>query len=106
MHDNAPPHKAAFTKEVSIGRNIEPIVWLALSPDLNPVEALWSQTKDYIKVYYPDLEHGRERTSAELRAIILEAWDSNSPKFLENFVRSMSERCQTVLETNGSATRF
>ncbi|KAI0997133.1 hypothetical protein K3495_g11055 [Podosphaera aphanis] len=60
MRDNAPPHKAAFTREVLIGRNIESIIWPAFSPDLNPIEAVWSQMKDYIEVHYPDLEHGRE----------------------------------------------
>ena len=106
MHDNAPPHKAAFTREVLRVNNIQPIVWPAFSPDLNPIEAVWSEMKDFIEAHYPDLENGWERTSAELRLIILEAWDSISPDFLENLVRSMPERCRAVFDAQGGATRF
>ena len=106
MHDNAPPHKAAYTREVLRVNNIQPIVWPAFSPDLNPIEAVWSEMKDFIEAHYPDLENGWERTSAELRLIILEAWDSISPDFLENLVRSMPERCRAVFDAQGGATRF
>ncbi|KAI0996614.1 hypothetical protein K3495_g11570 [Podosphaera aphanis] len=106
MHDKAPSHKAAFTRKVLIGRNIKPIVWPAFSPDLNPIETLWSQMKHYIEVHYPDLEQEWERTSAELRAIILKAWNSISPDFPENLVRSIPERCYAVFEANGGAPRF
>ncbi|KAI1003059.1 hypothetical protein K3495_g5145 [Podosphaera aphanis] len=106
MHDNEPPHKAAFTREVLKANNIEPNVWPTFSPDLNPIETVWSKMKGFIGAHYPDLENGRERTSAELRLIILEAWDSISPDFLENLVRSMPESCQAVFDAHGGTTRY
>ena len=71
MHDNALSHKAAFTREVLRVNNIQPMVWPAFSPDLNPTEAVWSEMKDFIEAHYPDLENGWERMSAEHRLIIL-----------------------------------
>ncbi|KAI1003680.1 hypothetical protein K3495_g4530 [Podosphaera aphanis] len=75
MQDNAPPHKAAFTRDGLRAENMEPIIWAAYSPDLNPIEALWSKMKDFIENRYPDLENGREREriTEELRRIIQEA---------------------------------
>ncbi|KAI0993443.1 hypothetical protein K3495_g14741 [Podosphaera aphanis] len=60
MQDNAPPHKAAFTRDRLRAENIEPIIWAAYSPDLNPIEAVWSKMKDFIEDRYPDLENGRD----------------------------------------------
>ena len=73
MQDNALPHKAAFTRDRLRAENIEPIIWAAHSPDLNPIEAVWSKMKDFIEDRYPDLENGRERITEELRLIVREA---------------------------------
>lgn len=106
MQDNAPPHKAAFTRESLRVKNIEPINWPPYSPDLNPIEAVWSEMKDYIENQYPELEDGRERSSAELRIIILEAWDSISHNSLQYLIGSMPARCQAVIVAGGGATRY
>ena len=106
MQDNASPHKAAFTRESLRVKNIEPINWPPYSPDLNPIEAVWSEMKDYIENQYPELEDGRERSSAELRIFILEAWDSISHKSLQHLIGSMPARCQAVIVAGGGATRY
>ena len=49
MQDNVPPHKAAFTRDRLRAENMEPIIWAAYSPDLNPIEAVWNKMKDYIE---------------------------------------------------------
>ncbi len=106
MQDNAPPHKAAFTRDRLRAENMEPIIWAAYSPDLNPIEAVWSKMKDFIEVRYPDLENGRERITEELRRIIQEAWDSIDGDFLGNLIHSMPTRCQAVFDAQRGATKY
>lgn len=60
MHDNDPLHKAAYSREDLRVNNINPTIWLAFTSDLNPIQAVWSETKDFIEVRYPDQEDGRE----------------------------------------------
>lgn len=61
MQDNVPAHKAAITRDRLRAENMKPIIWAPYSPDLNPIEAVWSKMKDFIEDRYPDLENGRER---------------------------------------------
>ncbi|KAI0998595.1 hypothetical protein K3495_g9601 [Podosphaera aphanis] len=49
MQDNAPLHKAAFTRDRLKAVNMEPIIWAVYSPDLDPIEAVWSKMKDFIE---------------------------------------------------------
>jgi transposase len=48
MQDGAPGHSAAYTQEQLLERGIRPIFWPAFSPNLNPIEAVWNNMKDYI----------------------------------------------------------
>ena len=106
MQYNAPPHRAAITRDRLRAENMEPIIWAAYSPDLNPIEAVWSKMKDFIEDRYPDLENGRERRTEELRRIIQEAWDSIDGDFLENLIHSMPRKCQAVFDAQGGATKY
>ena len=40
MHDNAPPHRAAYTKNWMKENKINLLIWPPSSPDLNPIENL------------------------------------------------------------------
>ena len=82
MQDSAPGHAAGYTLTELEERGIVPIYWPAFSPDLNPIELVWNQMKDYIEACYPDLPGGRQRTYDQLRGIVQEAWDSITPELL------------------------
>ena len=98
MQDNAPAHKAAITRDRLRAENMEPIIWAPYSPDLNPIETVWSKMKDFIDDRYPDLENGRERRTEELRMITQETWDSIDRDFLGNLFHSTPTRCQAVFD--------
>jgi hypothetical protein len=77
-----------------------------ISPDLNPIEAIWDKIKDYIEVYYPDLPGGRQRSYNQLRGIAQKAWDSITPDLLAEVVATMQDRCQAVIDAQGGHTKY
>ena len=106
MQDNAPGHSSPRTQEEPRERLIQPISWPAFSPDLNPIEAVWDQMKDYIQIKYPGMGGGRQRSHDLLRMIVMEAWDSVKPEFLSGLIEIMPSRCRAVFDADGVPTKY
>ena len=106
MHDNAPSHSAIGSVNFLRAYGIEPIHWPAFSPDLNPIEAVWSHMKNFIQVKYPEFERGSLRPSEGVRQIIQEAWDAITPQQLLTLIESMPRRCQAVIDADGGPTPY
>jgi hypothetical protein len=102
QQDNAKGHAAAFTRSVLEAAEIRVIEWPALSPDLNPIETLWDDMKDYIQNHYPKVHNSYKR----LREAVQEAWDSIPHERVIELVRSMRERCQAVIAAKGWHTKY
>lgn len=99
QQDNDPKHTAIINKQY-VETNINHIGWWpAQSPDLNPIENLWSI-----------LEHRlRSRTcnnEVELFNILQEGWNALESSLLTKLVDSMPRRCQAVIDSNGYATKY
>lgn len=54
MQDNVRVHAARIVREVLDTLQIEVMVWPPCSPDLNPIENLWSLMKEKIYMLYPE----------------------------------------------------
>ena len=106
MQDNAPGHSSSRTREELRERLIQPISWPAFSPDLNPIEAVWDQMKDYIHIKYPGMGCGMQRSHDLLRMIVMKAWDSVKPEFLSGLIESMPSRCRAVFDADGGPTKY
>jgi transposase len=82
--DNAKGHASAYTKSVFQSIDIRPIYWPAFSPDLNPIETLWDDMKDYIQEHYPEAHRSYKR----LRATVQEAWESITIERIRELIRT------------------
>jgi transposase len=97
QHDNASIHRSRMTQQWLQEQEIDLMSWPALSPDLNPIENLWSvlarsvyeDNKQYHSIY-------------ELKMAILRCWEKISRGTIEKLILSMPKRCIDVLECKGA----
>lgn len=62
VQDNAPPNKVSMTQEALRAKNITIISLPPFSPDLNPIESVWCEIKNFIAVRHPDLGGWQKRS--------------------------------------------
>lgn len=99
QHDNDPKHTATIVKTYLDRKNIHVLSWPAQSPDLNPIENLWSILDQRSKERRPS-------TTQELFEILKHEWNALPSDVLQRLVESMPRRCQAVIENKGFATKY
>ncbi len=73
--------------------------WLAGSPDLNPIEAVWKLMKDIV-------EKQRPKTITELNAIISKVWENFNQDLIKSLIYSMPRRLEKCIEVQGEVTGY
>lgn len=106
MQDGASAHTSKYTTAYLKYLGVTTIKWPAYSPDLNPIEMVWSFMKDYIAQKYPDPPFGQQYKLEELRNQVLEAWEAVTPEFLKKLIDSMRDRCRAVISARGGHTKY
>ena len=99
MDDNARPHTAHAIQEYLEREGIEPLEWLALSPDLNPIEHVWNSLQTAISA-----RQVKPRGIQELGAMLVQEWDNMIQAFIRNLIGSMRRHCHADIDSNGSHT--
>lgn len=94
QQDNARFHTTPETLSYLHGRGVTSIEWPPWSPDLNPIENLWSDLKRRVYSHHP-------QTLEELEQYIREEWDATDLNFISHICRSMPHRLQLVLDNEG-----
>jgi hypothetical protein len=71
------------------------------SPDLNPIENVWSVIKQRIKAcsMFPS-------TIEEMKVAVQEEWDRLQPADFNKYIDSMPERLQQLKERRGMQTQY
>jgi hypothetical protein len=93
--DNAPCHRARSVVKWMADHNVDRLDWPAQSPDLNPIENLWSILATRVQKAAP-------RTKRELIEALIAAWYRNiTPDHIQKLVQSMPNRCKQVLRSKG-----
>lgn len=82
MQDNSPVHNASIIMEFLGRQGFETMQWCPMSPDLNPIENVWS----YITFDWPEME---QRSLRALDQLVNEKWEAlrenRSMIFFETF---------------------
>jgi hypothetical protein len=99
LHDNAPMHKAGVATEWLHRAGVDVIVFPPYSPDLNPIENLWSIIATQVNLHQCE-------TVEELSDVVLRVWAETSKVMCKKLATSMRKRCARVLAANGSHTKY
>ena len=101
MQDNAFDHATKVTIEKLSKRDIRVIWWLTFNLDLNLIEKIWDEMKNWIqKNYFEQLNYDR------FRSVVMTTWDHISIDFLSDLIDSMPDRCQAVIDANDRHTKY
>jgi hypothetical protein len=80
------------------------------SPDLNPIEHIWSIIKHYLQKFYPDLvDRGTKNPRAirqEMVDAVIHCWELLDPNLFDVLAETMVHRVQAVLEAEGWYTKY
>ena len=100
MQDGATVHTSRSTRNWLKRQRIRVVEgWPPQSPDLNPIENLWSIIGHKVGLREP-------RTRMELHQYVLEEWDNIDLSLLERLTESMPRRIKAVVDAEGGHTRY
>ena len=99
QQDNAPPHVSAATRAFLQAHRVEVLKWPPNSPDLSPIENVWSVLKH--NVYKRNF-----RDSDTLWEVIQEEWARLDYQIVRNLISSMPHRIENVLKRHGGPSGY
>ena len=101
QQDNASCHVSQITREWQQSMNIPVLKWPSRSPDLSPIENLWSIVKR-------KMESRRHiaQSKQELFEMFQDEWLKVQPKVRSNLVKSMPSRMAECVKNRGGPTKY
>lgn len=101
QQDNASVHTARIVKTFFVKSKLTVMEWPANSPDLNPIENLWSYLKHELGKYKES-----PRTMDELWDRVQEVWTKIPVDYIQKLYESMPRRMAEVVRSRGGYTKY
>lgn len=95
-------------QEWALDNGVEILDWPPYSPDLNPIENVWSLLKERICKKYPNLA-GIAKNNKSKRLLVRAAiniWESFGEDELNSLMETMVNRLEAVVEAKGWYTKY
>lgn len=99
LHDNDKKFTSRTVKEWLFNKGIQVMEMPPYSPDLNPIENLWSDLKRRV-------DARRAKDMETLKTVIKEEWECTNVNLCRTLAESMKKRCQRVINNNGNKTKY
>jgi transposase len=96
MDDNAPIHRANVVKKWKEDNGVECLDWPPYSPDLNPIENVWSFLKHRLNKLPT-----RPQNLDELCAKVFSLWDTVPVSYVQRLYSSLPSRMDLCLKNHG-----
>jgi len=94
--DNAPAHRSRLVNNWFQNHHITQLPWPAQSPDLSPIENIWSILK--YRLSKMNLINHQRNT---IIAAVHEIWDSITQAEIRTIIQSMPRRCEQIIHSRG-----
>ena len=101
MHDGAPCHRAGIATGFFEREGITLMDWPACSPNLNPIENLWSRLKRAI-----NSRNTIPKTREELLTAIKEEWERIGVEDFNGMIAGMPGRMEACIKAKGGHTKW
>ena len=99
QEDNDPKHTSGKAQKQKKDNHVNTLSWLSQSPDLNPIENVWSVLKVNVSNYKPS-------SIKDLKRIIKKEWNALDKTLAENLVLSIKNRISDVISNKGDYTLY
>lgn len=99
QQDCDPKHTSGKAKEYFKKNEVNVLEWPPQSPDLNPIEHVWSHLKVALGPH-------RSTSKSDMKEKVKKAWDDILPSVTEKLVLSMPKRLEAVIIANGGPTKY
>ena len=99
MHDNDPKHTSTAVNNCLVKQHKTILLWLSYSPDLNPVEHLWSKLRRRLK-------KRQSKNRQELRNLLMEEWNKTETSVLEKLADSVPSRLYECIRVKSYPTKY
>jgi transposase len=94
MQDNAPAHRAKFTKDFLKDNNIKVLPWPPQSPDLNPIEQVWLWMSK-------DINNKTFNNISELKEYVFDLWEKVPKDTILAYIRKIQDKMLYIYNHNG-----
>jgi hypothetical protein len=108
QQDNAKIHLAHDTMTWLVSHGIELLEWPPNSPDLSPIENVWSLLKRKLQNLFPYLRDlkDNEADRAEFERCVQVAWQALDQAQIQKILRSLPDRLRACIHARGWYTKY